>query len=160
VAHRQLKDAAKRLITTYKELYAEDLHRVWETERPFELHLDGLTISGRADVILDMEEGVPAGLAIVDYKTSTSGGSDEHALQLQVYADAGRREGLDVRAAYVHDLKSATRDPVPVNPEAIARAEGVVANSAQLLRVREYAPNPGARCRGCEVRRMCPHAAA
>jgi len=48
---------------------------------------------------------VPTALAIVDYKTSTSGDMSEHSLQLQVYADAGRREGLDVRAAYVHDLK-------------------------------------------------------
>ena len=50
-----------------------DLHRVWETERPFELHLDGVTVTGRADVILDKEGGVPTALAIVDYKTSTSG---------------------------------------------------------------------------------------
>jgi len=64
-AHRQLKAAAKRLVVSYVKDHAEDLHRVWETERPFELHLDGLTISGRADVILDMEGGVPASLAIV-----------------------------------------------------------------------------------------------
>ena len=51
--------------------HADDLHRIWETERPFELHLDGVTITGRADVILDKEGGVPTALAIVDYKTST-----------------------------------------------------------------------------------------
>ena len=48
-----------------------DLYRVWETERPFELHLDGVTVTGRADVILDEEGGVPTALAIVDYKTAT-----------------------------------------------------------------------------------------
>ncbi len=113
-AHRQLKLAARRLITTYVERHEDDLHRVWETERPFELHLDGVTVSGRADVILDEEGGVPSALAIVDYKTSTDGSTLDHALQLQVYADAGRREGLDVRGAYVHDLKAADRDPIPV----------------------------------------------
>ena len=115
VAHRQLKDAARRLITTYATKHEADLHRIWETERPFELHLDGVTVSGRADVILDHEGGVPTALALVDYKTSVKGSALDHALQLQVYANAGRREGLDVRAAYVHDLKKAARDPIGVD---------------------------------------------
>ena len=112
-AHRNLKDAARRLINAYTTDHADDLHRVWETERPFELHLDGITVSGRADVILDQEGGVPTGLAILDYKTSTTL-DDDHGLQLQVYTDAGRREGLDVRGAYVHDLKAGARLDVDV----------------------------------------------
>jgi len=90
-AYRQLKDAARRLIVEYATAHADDLHRVWETERPFELHLDGVTVVGRADVILDQEGGVPTALAILDYRTSTAPGS-EHGLQLQVYADAGGRD--------------------------------------------------------------------
>jgi DNA helicase-2/ATP-dependent DNA helicase PcrA len=35
-AHRQLKDAARRLVTAYTTDHADDHHRVWETERPFE----------------------------------------------------------------------------------------------------------------------------
>ncbi|HEU0251097.1 MAG TPA: ATP-dependent DNA helicase, partial [Solirubrobacteraceae bacterium] len=158
-AHRQLKDAAQRLAIAYRERYAEDLYRVWETERPFELHLDGVTISGRADVILDEEGGVPSALAIVDYKTSTVSSSLDHALQLQIYADAGRREGLDVRGAYVHDLKATTRSQIPVDPKAVSQAETTVADAASKIRARDYRPNPGARCRGCEVRRICAHAA-
>src|SRR5205814_8579273 len=50
-AHRQLKSAARRLVSVYAARYAEDLHRVWESERPFELRLDGITVTGRADVI-------------------------------------------------------------------------------------------------------------
>ena len=50
---------------------------------------------GRADVILDKEGGEVRSLAIVDYKTSTDPDADEdYALQLAVYTDAGRREGL------------------------------------------------------------------
>ncbi len=154
-AHRQLKDAARRLVTTYAQRHTADLHRVWETERPFELHLEGVTVSGRADVILDQEGGVPTALAIVDYKTSTTGDALEHALQLQVYADAGRREGLDVQAAYVHDLKAATREPVTVEPDAVKQAEAVVSIAAERIRAREYEPNPGQRCRRCEVRTIC-----
>lgn len=154
-AHRQLKDAARRLVTTYTERHEDDLHRVWETERPFELHLDGVTIAGRADVILDHEGGAPNGLAIVDYKTSTARDVHDHALQLQIYTDAGRREGLDVRGAYVHDLKAASRDPVPVDPVTIANAEDKIAEVVSKLRARDYQPNPGLRCRRCEVRTIC-----
>jgi DNA helicase-2/ATP-dependent DNA helicase PcrA len=157
-AHRQLKDAARRLITTYTTKHEADLHRVWETERPFELHLDGVTVSGRADVILDQEGGVPTALALVDYKTSVHGTALDHALQLQVYADAGRREGLDVRAAFVHDLKRAARDPIGVTSGDIADAETVVRDAASRIRARDYAPNPGQRCRACEVRTLCKHA--
>ena len=157
-AHRQLKDAARRLVNTYTDRYEADLHRVWETERPFELHLDGVIVSGRADVILDKEGGMPTALAIVDYKTSTSGSALDHELQLQIYADAGRREGLDVRAAYVHDLRAAAREPIPVDPGTVSQAETMVADAAAKVRAREYHPNPGDRCRRCEVRTICRHA--
>jgi DNA helicase II / ATP-dependent DNA helicase PcrA len=157
-AHRQLRDAARRLVLTYADKHADDLQRVWETERPFELHLDGVTVTGRADVILDREDGVPTALAIVDYKTSVSGSVADHALQLQVYADAGRREGLDVRAAYVHDLKAAARQPVPVDPAVVHEAEAAVAEAATRIKDRDYAPNPGRRCRRCEVRTICSSA--
>jgi DNA helicase-2/ATP-dependent DNA helicase PcrA len=123
---------------------------VLETERPFELHLDGVTVSGRADVILDREDGVPTRLAILDYKTSIKP-TEDHDLQLQVYADAGRREGLDVRGAYVHDLKAGARTPVDVGPVAIGEA-------AERLRARDFSPSPGTRCRRCEVRTVCPAA--
>ena len=155
-AHRQLKDAARRLVHTYTAKHADDLYRVWETERPFELHLDGVVVTGRADVILDKEGGVPTALAIVDYKTSTRGVAADHALQLQVYADAGRREGLDVRGAYVHDLKAAQRQPVDVGTPAIAGAEATVKHAVRRLRARDYDPQPGPACRGCEVRKICP----
>lgn len=85
------------------------------TERPFELHLGDAVVSGRADVILDPEDGVIIGLVIVDYKTSTSG-DGSHDLQLQVYANAGRRENLDVRAAHGLDLKRGERTSVDVAP--------------------------------------------
>lgn len=155
--HRQLKDAARRLITEYATSHEADLHRTWETERPFELHLDGITLSGRADVILDHEGGVPTSLAILDYKTSTSDAA-EHALQLQVYADAGRREGLDVRAAFVHDLKAGSRFDVDVTDPTVANAETTILEAAVRLRARDYTPSPGPRCRRCEVRTVCASA--
>jgi DNA helicase-2/ATP-dependent DNA helicase PcrA len=164
-AHRQLKAAARRLVTSYATEHPDDLFRVWETERPFELHLDGVVVSGRADVILDKEGGVETALAIVDYKTSVSQDAD-HALQIQVYADAGRREGLDVRGAYVHDLRaSAAKDPgarapVAIGAADVAAAEAKVLDAAERIRAKDFAPSPGTRCRKCEVRTVCRDATA
>ena len=158
-AHRQLKAAARRLVASYAEDHADDLYRVWETERPFELHLEGITVSGRADVILDHEGGEPTALAILDYKTSTRVEND-HGLQLQVYTDAGRREGLDVRGAYIHDLKAGSRRDVDVTDAAVVAVEVTITSAAERLRARDYAPNPGTRCRRCEVRTVCKSARA
>lgn len=160
VIHRELKDFARKLITTYIKEHTEDLKRVWETERPFELHLDGVTVSGRADVILDYENGVPNALTILDYKTA-SRDTGTHALQLQIYADAGRREGLDVTSAYVHDMKVSKRIPVDVSPEAIVKAEVTVRRAAAKLKIREFEPNPEqSRCQMCDVRSVCKSSAA
>ncbi|WP_423917877.1 ATP-dependent helicase [Candidatus Poriferisodalis sp.] len=153
-AHRTMKDAAKRLIQDYINNHEDDLHRVWETERPFELHLDAVTVSGRADVILDEDNGVPSALAIVDYKTSTDGSLAPYELQLQVYADAGRREGLDVRGAYLHDLNG-TRKRIEIDVVTIASAERKVEEAAHKIRNREFEPLPGTQCRTCEVRTIC-----
>jgi len=158
-AHREMRDAARRLVERYISSFGEELHRVWATERPFELTLDGIVVSGRADVIFDEHDGVPSHLAIVDYKTST--GPAVQPLQLQVYADAGRREGLDVAAAFIHDLKDATRHGVAIGDADVAAAESAVLLAAEQLRQRDFRPNPGGeRCGRCDVRALCGSAAA
>jgi DNA helicase-2/ATP-dependent DNA helicase PcrA len=158
-AHRQMKKAARRLVDRYVSSYGEDLRRVWAVERPFELHLPTAVVSGRADVILEEQEGHVSSLAIVDYKTA----ADDIRLydrQLQIYTDAGRREGLDVRAAYVHDLRAGDRRFVDVGSKQIKEAEAEVLSFVERLRARDFAPEPGAGCRRCDVRGMCSHAAA
>ena len=153
--HQKLKQGAKRLIDNYVINHPEDLKRVYETERPFELHLDGVTVVGRADVILDYEGGVPKALALVDYKSATDG-RDSFDLQLQVYTDAGRREGLDVQAGYVHDLDSGQRIAIDVSPAAIQKAEAVTIKAASELKSRIFTAKPEkSRCKICEVRTIC-----
>ena len=83
----------------------------------------------------------------------------DHDLQIQVYTDAGLHEGLDMRGAYIHDLKAGERTPVDVTPAAVARAETVVLEAAERLLARNYAPDPGKKCRTCEVRNVCGSAA-
>ena len=154
-AHAQLKAAARRLVDTYIAKHEDDLLRVWEVERPFELHLGEAVVTGRADVILDREGGQISALAIVDYKTATDPVSD-YDTQLQVYTDAGRREGLDVTAAYVHDLRAADRIPVDVGAEAVERTEDEVRFLVGGLKARRFDPKPAPdKCARCDVRAMC-----
>jgi hypothetical protein len=42
-----VKEAARQLVRSYVTEYEDDLERVRETERPFELHLPTAIISGR-----------------------------------------------------------------------------------------------------------------
>ncbi len=160
VAHRELKTEAEKLVTRYIKDFGDELRRVWMTERPFELHLDGVTVSGRADVILDGQPGNEGRLTIVDYKTAAAQ-EEKHELQLQIYLDAGRREGLDVADAFVHDMKSADRILVDSSELAIKAAEDMVRRSAASLKKKDYKPNPErGRCMACDVRTICPHSAA
>jgi DNA helicase-2/ATP-dependent DNA helicase PcrA len=112
------KESARKLAFSYLKEYSEEMNRVWETERPFELAIEGALITGRADVILEKHEGVPDDLAIIDYKTGTEG--QEFDLQLQIYAEAGFREGLSVRGAFVHDLGDKKRIEVDTSESARA----------------------------------------
>jgi DNA helicase-2/ATP-dependent DNA helicase PcrA len=152
------KNAARKLAFGYLNEYGEEMNRVWETERPFELAVDGALISGRADVILDKHEGKADSLAIVDYKTDAEG--QEFSLQLQIYAEAGAREGLDIRGAYVHDLGSKERQEVDTSVEARQAAINTVTIAVESIKKREFEAKPEtSKCGRCDVRAICRAAA-
>jgi DNA helicase-2/ATP-dependent DNA helicase PcrA len=157
-----MRKMASRLVRKYVTAYAADLQRIWATERSFEMHLADGTLSGRADVILDRHEGKPDALAIVDYKTSKGHDQDAtFAFQLSVYAAAGRAEGLDVQAAYLHHLEESARTEVPVAPKDTAKAVAKVESLVRDLREARFVPKPEKkRCEPCEYRRLCRHAPA
>ena len=109
-------------------------------------------------MIYDEHDGVIDNLAIVDYKTATDG--EVNPLQLQVYADAGRREGLTVAAAFVNDMGTTTRHVVDVGADAIAEAERTVVAAARALKERDFTPRPETtKCASCDVRSVCGAAA-
>src|SRR5262249_30064686 len=41
-AYREMRRQARALVDRYVDEWEDDLHRVWEVERPFELHLGGV----------------------------------------------------------------------------------------------------------------------
>ncbi len=150
----KFKENARGLVFKYMDKYGSDMQRVWETERPFELALDGVVVSGRADVILDRHDGAPDTLAIVDYKTAID--DRELGLQLKVYAAAGLREGLDVQGAFLHDLDKEDRRPVDISPSAIEGALKKVTDAATGIKDRVFEPQPEfTKCSRCDVRAFC-----
>jgi DNA helicase-2/ATP-dependent DNA helicase PcrA len=153
-----LKNSASSLIHKYMDEYSEDTTRTWQTERPFELEVEGALIIGRADVILDKQDGVVNNLAIVDYKTAV--GEQEFDLQLQIYAEAGTREGLTVRGAYVHDLRDASRAEVPIDVDSRKQAVAVAEKAVKGIKNREFEAKPSVpKCGRCDVRSICLSAA-
>lgn len=152
--HKEMRESARRLVQRYVADHPQDLLRTWATERPFELYLDGAVVSGRADVIYDEHEGQIGRLAIVDYKTSIKDAPDP--LQLQIYTEAGRREGLDVAGAFIDDMGTTVRYEVAVDKAALSHAEASVIATVDSLRRRQFEPRPEkAKCRACDVRRVC-----
>jgi len=158
----RMSRAARGLVGRYLASYEDDLRRIWETERPFQLRLPDGTVSGRADVILDEEGGLPGRLAIVDYKTATDPRLDDHyRLQMAVYAEAARGEGLDVVAGYVHELKHGDRHAVDIRRETNALGLDRVAASVRAIRTGTFGPCAAPEtCVRCDYRLVCAHCKA
>ena len=161
-AFTRMYASARRLVDRYMERYREDLLRVWETERPFQIHFPDGTISGRADIILDQEEGRPGRLAIVDYKTAKSEEDDDRFhFQIAVYAAAARGEGLDVAAGFIHELQRGDREAVDVSIEADIRCLARVAKAMSGIRMGDFDPQPaGAKCKKCDYHLVCRYSPA
>lgn len=159
-AHEQMLGAAQQLVSKFVADHRDDLERVWETERPFELHLDTAIVAGRADVILDREDGVPDAMAIVDYKTGVDGDEPAavHEQQLRIYTSAGRKEGIDVRAAYLMDLKAGATHSVRVGVADTGSAEDWAASTVARLQAAKYPASPEKKkCSHCDVAAICAH---
>ncbi|MCL4299565.1 MAG: DEAD/DEAH box helicase [Anaerolineae bacterium] len=158
----RLKQEAQQLIDRYLNKYSQDLFRVWETERPFELHLDKAIITGRADVILDRENGQINSMALVDYKTATDPKSDDiYAFQLAIYTTAGRGEGIDIKAAYLHDLARGDRVAVPVGGDQTIRVRDRANGLVEDIVSAKFHPKPERnKCGHCDVHLVCQHGPA
>jgi len=138
------------LVDRYVADWHEDLKKVWEVERPFELHLGSVVVIGRADVILDEspESGRPS-LTIVDYKT---GAPDSFARQqVRTYTVAGRAEGLRVRGAAIHNVSTSSREEVSVRKSEVDNALKDAVRWANEIVAGHFPPRPDAEiCASCD----------
>jgi DNA helicase-2/ATP-dependent DNA helicase PcrA len=156
-AWQRMRTVAGRLVRAYLDGYEEDLHRVWAVERPFQLHLDAGVMHGRADVFLGREGGRDGALAIVDYKVSDEPAREgRYREQLRVYTLAARGEGLQVEAAYLHELRRGARVPVDTDDASVEAARRAVSDRLTALREGHFDAKPKpAKCDACEYRLIC-----
>ena len=111
-------------------------------------------------MILDREGGEISSLAIVDYKTGLDETSN-YEMQLQVYSAAGRKEGLDVRGAYLHDLKGGARSLVDIDGDTLEKTESTVQELATKLQTQDFSPRPSKPvCKACDMSKVCRYSSA
>jgi DNA helicase-2/ATP-dependent DNA helicase PcrA len=151
--------SVKALVASYIHDWPGDLKRIWATERPFEIHLGEGILSGRADVILDEEDGVVDQLAIVDYKTATDKARDErYANQLTIYAAAGQQEGLSVDGCYLHELKNSNRTEVDASVERMQAVTDWATQQVQDIASGSYPVKAEeTKCSNCDFKLVCKH---
>lgn len=153
----RMKKSAGKVLGRYLDAYSEDLKRVWAIERPFEIHLPGAIIKGKADIILDEEKGRPGRLAIVDYKaTDDPERAERHELQLAMYTAAGRGEGLQVDAAYLHNLNNGARKTVDVADPKTKAAVARLSKAVDGIRAASFPASPDEKkCGQCDYTKVC-----
>lgn len=156
----RMRASAQRVLKAYWINHQDDLARIWATERAFELHTPEGIVTGRADVILDRENGRPDRLAIVDYKVS-QGTDDLHGRyeeQLRIYAAVGRGEGLEVDAAWLHSLRDGEREDVDISPVLASESVERVREALGAIRAGEFPERSTASgCASCDFARVCTH---
>jgi superfamily I DNA/RNA helicase len=153
-----------RAAQVLEHLYGEWPSRGLATgvEVPLALEVEGTPWRGRADRI----EVRPSGVHIVDYKTSRSAVTKEEAagsLQLGFYllaaaADPSVRTfgpvvGAEMWFPAARGQKTVIR---PFDPERLGEVAYRMAAAAGGIREEDWTPIPGAHCRTCAVRRVCP----
>jgi DNA helicase-2/ATP-dependent DNA helicase PcrA len=152
-----MRASARKLVGDFVDVHGPELVNVYAVERPFELHLPHAVVSGRADVIIRKGADAQPKFELDDYKVSEDDDSTPYDRQLRVYTSAGRREGLDIIEANVFDLRKAMKRPVDISPEKVSSTEFEVTDLVNRLKKRDFAPAPGPRCRGCDVRQLCKY---
>ncbi len=124
-------------------------------ERPIEARIaDGLILTGRVDRVDKTQDGA---LHIIDYKTGiVPDDIDWTQLELHAIILSHCTSHTVARISYLYLLsgKMASR---PLGKEALNRVKWDLLRVAkQIRREKNYSPNPGPACAGCDFAVICP----
>jgi superfamily I DNA/RNA helicase/RecB family exonuclease len=154
------KNRGRKLLKQMHERWPGGAAAVVASERKLHLEIDGIRWSGRADRI---ERYRPNRLRIVDYKTSTSQPTKAEAadsLQLGFYILAAAKDselvelGMPDAAEYWHPMvKSPVREFDVNNLDVVVES---LKRIGQGIHAEEWPATPGAYCKNCSVRLLCP----
>ena len=164
------RTVTERMLPAWLETYGATPSLAREIHFSFEY--DDATVTGYIDRVGEVKTG---GSQITDYKTGKArGAKPEESLQLGIYYLAVHRapelaEFLPVKAvelAFLKDRKDGTvhRAHMGLNSHAqedyeakvSERLSALIARVKELLATENYRPNPGANCRLCDFKPLCP----
>ena len=133
---------------------------VLDTERWFEINLDGITVTGRLDRIDRLEApSLWERVAIVDYKTGSPKEQKdaERSLQLSLYAIAAQeRWGWTPERLVLYNLADNSQVATTRDSAALEEARERVAAVAAGIAAGHFDAKPSFSCAWCEFRRLCP----
>jgi DNA helicase-2/ATP-dependent DNA helicase PcrA len=124
-------------------------------ERPFLLHVEGVTVKGRIDAIYGTPEGR---WEVVDYKTGRVPDDDDPLVrtQLDVYAlacvDVWHKPPEELRLTYLY-LSSGTERSYDVGDVEAVRSR--VGGWLRAIREEAFDPTPDEQCRWCDFLPFC-----
>ena len=152
----------------YRKAGCEQLAKLYETfrlsppdvlhqEKSFELALDkDVIVKGRMDQVNRFGHDE---IEIVDYKTGSAKDfrKADKSLQLSIYAIAAE-EVLELKPARLVFYNLTTNEAVATSRDAkqLACAKQAVAEVADRIRAKDFAPKPGYQCKSCEFEPLCP----
>jgi len=158
-----MKNKAKEIIKSYATSFYTDFPLRLETEKPFEFVLDDALISGQIDLITRINPDTDKILDVnlIDFKTEKKEGRRErdplNRLQLRLYAiAAGKALGLNPLISNIHYLTDNVRFEVDVSEEKLSEARGIINDTIQGIKCRDFARNPGKHCEECDFCLICP----
>lgn len=147
----------RRQLEAFHQSYVAGPPEVMFQEKPFELPLEHeVVITGRIDQINRIGRNA---VEIVDYKTGKPRDAKKAAddLQLSIYAIAAK-EVLDLNPERLvfHNLTTNERVTATRDAKTLKAAKERIAEIADLIRAREFGPNPGFACGYCDFKPLCP----
>jgi DNA helicase II / ATP-dependent DNA helicase PcrA len=161
------KRTARKLILQYIRKHRADFSHIEEIEARLEFRLAKLgnvraTVKGRVDVIhspdgarelrdyktMDMEDGES-----VEDKAAL----EDAAFQIRTYAIGERELSRPVGKASVAFLHSGTLMPISIRESDLERTRQQAQEAVEGILAGEFPGRPGAPCKGCDFKMICPH---
>lgn len=156
-----MKNKAKSLLNVYSEDYGHEFSYKLETEKPFELILEGALISGAIDLIqkLDAVSSEVQDVSIIDFKTEKETLESKEFIrrQLRLYALAGDKSlGLNPTVAKIHYLTENVREDIDVSAEKLEATQNEIGDVIKKIKSGEFVPSPEKnKCENCDVKSVC-----
>lgn len=153
----EYRKSGREQLEAFHQAYSANPPDVVHQEKKFELPLDhGIVVTGRIDQVNRIGKKE---FEIVDYKTGkpkdTKKSGDD--VQLSIYALAAR-EVLEIEPTRLVFYNLMTNEAITTARDAksLAVTRQKINEVADLIRAKQFAPNPNYGCSSCDYKSLCP----